>query len=150
MGLSGTRVPDFRFHFGSRQFYRVGEYQMSQSKAALSKGPAGSRAGSAALPVGPAGSGDGSAARQDLRSPARPVPQTADDDTMVAMYVRMWSLATGRRLKPGVRLDQLTAEELIDFWAEDFTQVTGRHAAPEAGPVHAGTAPDAGPAGDGA
>jgi hypothetical protein len=88
---------------------------MSQSKAVLSKGPAGSRAGSAAL--------------ADLRSAARPVPQTADDDTMAAMYVRMWSLATGRRLKPGVRLDQLSAEELIEFWAEDFTLVAGRHAA---------------------
>jgi hypothetical protein len=60
------------------------------------------------------------------------------DDAIAAMYVRMWSLATGRRLKPGVRPDQLTADELIDFWSADFTPVTGRHAAPDAGPAGEG------------
>lgn len=57
----------------------------------------------------------------------------ADDDTLAAMYVRMWSLATGRRLLPGIRPEQLTVDELIDFWADDLSSVAGRHAAPESG-----------------
>jgi hypothetical protein len=49
------------------------------------------------------------------------------------MYIRMWSLATGRRLPPGVRPEQLSADELVAFWADDFSPVSGRHAAPGAG-----------------
>jgi hypothetical protein len=44
------------------------------------------------------------------------------------MYVRMWSLASGRRLRPGARLTELSAEELIAFWADDFAGQGGRHA----------------------
>jgi len=40
----------------------------------------------------------------------------------------MWSLASGRRLRPGVRPDELSAEELIDFWADDLAPAAGRHA----------------------
>jgi hypothetical protein len=40
----------------------------------------------------------------------------------------MWSLASGRRLRSGARPDELTAEELIDFWADDLAPVAGRHA----------------------
>jgi hypothetical protein len=40
----------------------------------------------------------------------------------------MWSLASGRRLRPGVRPDELSAEELIEFWADDLAPVAGRHA----------------------
>ncbi|MBV9446664.1 MAG: hypothetical protein JO345_12315 [Streptosporangiaceae bacterium] len=45
------------------------------------------------------------------------------------------ALATGRKLQPGVKPDQLNADELIEFW-DDITPVSGRHAAPDLG--HAG------------
>jgi hypothetical protein len=53
------------------------------------------------------------------------------------MFVRMWSLASGRRLRPGVPPEQLSADELADFWADDFSHVCGRHAAQHAGPAGA-------------
>jgi len=52
-----------------------------------------------------------------------------DDDQLAALLVRMWSLASGRTLRSDVPPDQLTEEELICFWADDFTQPHGRHAA---------------------
>lgn len=64
---------------------------------------------------------------------ARPAPLVEDDDTLAAMYLRMWSLATGRRLQPGVRLEELTEDELVGFWADDLSPVSGRHAARSAG-----------------
>ena len=67
--------------------------------------------------------------QQDPCTDARSAP-AAEDHTLVAMYLRMWFLATGRRLQPGVRPEHLTEEELIDFWAEDLYRASGgRHAA---------------------
>lgn len=60
---------------------------------------------------------------------AAPHPAGEDDGTLTAMYLRMWSLATGRRLRPGVRLEDLTEDELVGFWADDLAPVSGRHAA---------------------
>jgi hypothetical protein len=59
-----------------------------------------------------------------------------DDEQLAALLVRMWSLASGRTLRSDVSPDQLTEEELIRFWADDFTRPHGRHAAstPEAAP----------------
>src|SRR5712691_7067171 len=54
-----------------------------------------------------------------------------EDDLLADILVRMWSLASGRRPRPGVRPDQMTAEELIGFWADDLTPAAGRHASPE-------------------
>lgn len=51
----------------------------------------------------------------------------AGDDILAAMYVRMWSLASGRRLRSDVRPDQLSEEELITFWADDLSPAYGRH-----------------------
>ena len=63
----------------------------------------------------------------------RPDPRSmalAEDDTLAAMYLRMWFLATGRRLQSGLRLELLTEDELVDFWAEDLSPGPGgRHAA---------------------
>jgi hypothetical protein len=62
-----------------------------------------------------------------------PGSQAADDNTLAAMYLRMWTLATGRRLQPGVRPEQLSAAELVEFW-DDVSPAPGRHAAPDPGP----------------
>jgi hypothetical protein len=58
---------------------------------------------------------------------APPPPDPADED-LARMLVLMWSLASGRRLDRGTRPDKLSPQELIDFWADDFTPVSGRHA----------------------
>jgi hypothetical protein len=50
------------------------------------------------------------------------------DEQLARILVLMWSLASGRRLRPGVRPDELSAEELIEFWADDLAPVAGRHA----------------------
>lgn len=52
-----------------------------------------------------------------------------DEQQLADTLVRMWSLASGRRLRPGIRPDQLSEDELIEFWADDFTPPSGRHAA---------------------
>ena len=54
-----------------------------------------------------------------------------EDELLADILVRMWSLASGRRPRPGVRPDQMSAEELISFWADDLTPAAGRHASPE-------------------
>lgn len=58
-----------------------------------------------------------------------------DDDTLASMYLAMWALATGRRLRPGVKPGHLCADDLIEFWAEDLRPASGRHAARDAGSV---------------
>jgi hypothetical protein len=52
----------------------------------------------------------------------------SDDEQLARMLVLMWSLASGRRLDPGVRPEQLSREELIAFWADDLVLASGRHA----------------------
>jgi class 3 adenylate cyclase len=80
-------------------------------------------------------------ARPAAGSAPSPVPgpdaraaDPAADDMLAAMLIRMWCLASGRSLRPGIRPEQLSTGELIDFWADDFTAAPGRHAAPPARP----------------
>ena len=60
-----------------------------------------------------------------MRSPGG----SGEDDRLAWLLVRMWSLASGRTVRDDVPPDQLTADELISFWADDFTVPCGRHAA---------------------
>jgi hypothetical protein len=57
-----------------------------------------------------------------------PRPDDLDDEFLAAILIRMWSLASGRTLRADVPPDQLSAEELIAFWADDMTPRPGRHA----------------------
>jgi hypothetical protein len=50
------------------------------------------------------------------------------DEQLARILVLMWSLASGRRLPSAVRPDELSPEELIEFWADDLRPATGRHA----------------------
>lgn len=59
---------------------------------------------------------------------ARRIAGTAEDALLAAVLVRMWALASGRSLPREVPPAELTPEELIDFWADDFTAASGRHA----------------------
>lgn len=52
-----------------------------------------------------------------------------DDILLAALYFRMWALASGRPLPRNVPPGELSEEELISFWADDFGQPGGRHAA---------------------
>ena len=45
---------------------------------------------------------------------------TRDDSLLAAMYVRMWALASDRPLPRDVPPSELSTEELISFWADDF------------------------------
>jgi hypothetical protein len=54
------------------------------------------------------------------------------DEQLVGVLVRMWSLASGRRLRPGTRPDQLSPDELMNFWADDLAPAIGRHARAQA------------------
>jgi hypothetical protein len=83
----------------------------------------------AALPIGPAGHAVPASSATQCPCPCPHLtPVTEADDALAAMYLRMWSLATGRTLQPGVRPEDLTAEELVSFWADDLSPVAGRHA----------------------
>jgi len=66
-------------------------------------------------------------------SPHRPSPDDWDDAFMAGLLIRMWALVSGRTLRSDVRPEQLGGEELIRFWADDFTPPSGRHAGPPAG-----------------
>jgi hypothetical protein len=53
--------------------------------------------------------------------------QVADDGYLAAMYIRMWSLASGRRLRDDVPPERLSEDELIAFWvgADDQLGLSG-------------------------
>jgi hypothetical protein len=52
---------------------------------------------------------------------------TADDRHLAAMYICLWSLASGRRLRDDVPPEQLSEDELIAFWADDLGPPPVRH-----------------------
>jgi hypothetical protein len=83
----------------------------------------------------------GGAARRPSPEP-RPgtVPDEPGDEFLAAVLIRMWALASGRILRRDVPPDQLSVEELIDFWADDMTPPSGRHAR-TAGPGHVADMP---------
>jgi hypothetical protein len=43
---------------------------------------------------------------------------TRDDRTLALLLVTVWAARTGRVLRP-VPVNELTSEELVDFWADD-------------------------------
>jgi hypothetical protein len=56
------------------------------------------------------------------RSANAPDPQRSDDELIAYMLIRIWALFTGRTLRRDVPPDQLSEEELIDFWADPATE----------------------------
>jgi hypothetical protein len=48
------------------------------------------------------------------------------DEFVARLLVDIWTLATGRTLRCDVPPHELTAEELIDFWADDHAQGSER------------------------
>jgi hypothetical protein len=48
-------------------------------------------------------------------------PQHSDDDLIAYTLIRIRALTTGRALRRDVPIDQLSEEELIEFWADSLT-----------------------------
>jgi hypothetical protein len=46
-------------------------------------------------------------------------PPLSHDEFVARLLVDIWTLATGRTLRGDVPPDELTTEELINFWADD-------------------------------
>jgi hypothetical protein len=46
-------------------------------------------------------------------------PPLSHDEFVARLLIDIWTLATGRTLRD-VPARELTAEELIDFWADDY------------------------------
>lgn len=69
----------------------------------------------------------------ECRAAAGKPAGAGDDGLLAALYMRMWALASGRPLPRNVPPGELTEEELVSFWADDFGQATGRHAAAAGG-----------------
>jgi hypothetical protein len=78
-------------------------------------------------PAGPLAPHTARTSPPDVLRAAHRIARTADDDLLAAVLIRMWALASGRSLPRNVSLDELTTEELIAFWADDFSTVSGRH-----------------------
>ncbi len=74
----------------------------------------------------------GTAPSADCPATAANPAASGDDSLLAAMYVRMWALASDRPL-PRVPSSELSEEELISFWADDFKEFAGRHAAAAGG-----------------
>jgi hypothetical protein len=47
-------------------------------------------------------------------------PPLSHDEFVARLLVDIWTLATGRALRCDVPPSELTAEELISFWADDY------------------------------
>jgi hypothetical protein len=65
----------------------------------------------------------------DCRAEAGKPAGSGDDSLLAALYMRMWAMASGRPLPRDVPPGELTEEELLAFWADDFRQHAARHAA---------------------
>ena len=73
---------------------------------------------------------DGRLRPKETNRATGPAAEPEDDDVQLArLLVRMWSLASGRTVRTDVPPDQLTEDELMLFWADDFSVSCGRHAA---------------------
>jgi hypothetical protein len=48
-----------------------------------------------------------------------PFTLLSDDELIVRLLVRTWMLATGKELREDVPPQELSPEELIDFWSDD-------------------------------
>jgi hypothetical protein len=84
------------------------------------------------MPKGPANpaSPGGRLRVNESKSVTVSAAEVGDDDVQLArLLVRMWSLASGRTVRMDVTPDQLTEDELMLFWADDFSVPGGRHAA---------------------
>lgn len=44
----------------------------------------------------------------------------SDDDLVAQLLIHTWMLTTGRTIRCHTRLFELTEEELIEFWADDY------------------------------
>jgi len=49
-----------------------------------------------------------------------PFTLLSDDELIARLLIHTWMLTTGKTLRSDVPPDELTQEELIDFWSDDY------------------------------
>ena len=74
---------------------------------------------------------DGRSRLTETKPAIESAAEPQDDAQLARLLVRMWVLASGRTVRVDVPPDQLTEDELMLFWADDFSVSGGRHAASE-------------------
>lgn len=72
---------------------------------------------------------DGRSLLKETKAAIASAAEPQDDAQLARLLVRMWVLASGRTVRMDVPPDQLTEDELMLFWADDFSVSCGRHAA---------------------
>ncbi|MDN3353043.1 hypothetical protein [Actinomadura sp. DC4] len=84
------------------------------------------RTGTAPVPYGPSGEGTGRP-----QPPETPVGPRSASETIIGMALTAtWMLTTGRRLDQPPLLHELTADQLVDFWADDHNGGTASGSRP--------------------
>jgi hypothetical protein len=73
----------------------------------------------AAAPSPPPAVAAQGATRHRRNEPVVPATPRSEDELLAFLLISTWSLLTGRGLRDARPAD-LTAEELIEFWADDF------------------------------
>jgi hypothetical protein len=61
------------------------------------------------------------AAQRQRNEPVVPTNPKSEDELLACLLISTWSVLTGRTLRAAAPAD-LTAEELIEFWADDFPE----------------------------
>ena len=49
----------------------------------------------------------------------------SDDELIALLLIDTWTLTTGKMLRRDVPLQELTEEELIEFWSDDHLDAAG-------------------------
>jgi hypothetical protein len=63
----------------------------------------------------------GAMLRRNLR--AKPVDWGNEDELLARVLITSWTLVSGRTLRGGISPHNLSAEELINFWADDLIAI---------------------------
>jgi hypothetical protein len=61
------------------------------------------------------------------RDHAMPFTPLSEDELLALLLIHTWTLTTGKTLRCDVPPQELTEEELIEFWSDDHLDPTARH-----------------------
>jgi hypothetical protein len=56
-----------------------------------------------------------------------PIILLPDDELLARLLIDTWTLTTGKALRSDVPPQELTEEELIDFWCDDYFDSVVKH-----------------------
>jgi hypothetical protein len=66
--------------------------------------------------------------------PVMPHVPLSDDELVAQLLIHTWTLTTGKMLRSDVPPQELTEQELINFWADDHFEPAGRPSACDQSP----------------